>query len=330
KKRGIPVIAGGAGFSFIPEGILRYLGADWGVYGPGERVLVTLLDSLEQNPPRVGTVFDGWEAGFDPDIDHQRAPVIDYGRYTANRGLLGFETQKGCHESCSFCSEGNKRVLFKKPEKIVQELRELARQGFTDFHLCDSEFNQNLDHCKAFLGNLIGRGPEFLWAVYMKVAPYDDELFSLLRKSGVQLITLSVPTGQNSFEHARETGRLSKKHGIKLAVDFLCGFPGDTVQSVKESLENLRRIEPATVGINTYFRLGPKLPVTKRILASPEYTQHLLGALPEENPDYVKPVFYNHITVEMLRDMVGDDPLFKIEGFEQTSNYERIRTGGVQ
>ena len=36
-------------------------------------------------------------------------------------------------------------------------------------------------------------------------------------------------------------------------------------------------------------------------------------------------VFYNHLPTERLKEMTADDPLFKIEGFENSSNYERLK-----
>ena len=81
---------------------------------------------------------------------------------------------------------------------------------------------------------------------------------------------------------------------------------------------------PDTVGVNSYFRLIPKLAVTRQILSSPGHRRYLLGEV-ENNPDMIRPVFYNSITMDMLKELVGNDPLFKIEGFERTSNYERLQ-----
>ena len=323
REKGIPVVIGGAGFSFIPEGILGYVGADWGVYGPGERALPFILDRYEEVNFPPGTILNGWEFGIDT-VHKRRHEAINYGLYTGNRGLAGFETQKGCFGTCSYCPEGNKHVMFKNPSVIVDEIRELTARGMTNFHLCDTEFNQNLAHCKAFLEALIASEPGITWAIYMKTSPYDDELFRLLQKSGAQLVTLSVPTGKNSLEHAESICRLARKYGIRLAVDFLCGFPGETVETVRAALEKLRGMEPDTVGVNTYIRLHPKLAVTRQVLSSPGYKHDLLGEI-ENNPDMIRPVFYNRITVDILKELIGDDPLFKIKGFERTSNYERIQ-----
>ena len=323
KNHGIPVLLGGSGYSFIPEGILEYTGADWGICGPAEKALVNFLELFEEKPPTSGTVMDGWGAGIDADFRIGWDNGIDYNRYTRERGILGFETQKGCTEHCTYCAEGNSRVLCRDPECIVEELKDLADRGFTTFHLCDTEFNQNLSHSTTFLETLIKKGPGIKWALYMKSSPYDDNLFRLLKKSGAELITLSLPTGTNRFEHAMEQCRLAEKHGLKLAVDLLLGFPGETIDFVKRTIETLRKIRPDTVGVNSTIRLTPGLEVTRTVTGYSEYRKHMLGAV-DDNPHFIRPVFYNHLSVDTLRGIIGDDPLFKIEGFERTSNYERL------
>lgn len=323
KAHGIPVIAGGAGFSFSPRAILAYLGADYGVSGPGERALVRFLDLFSSDTPPPGTILNGWETGIAPDFTVDRNDTIDYARYTADRGLLGFETKKGCAEGCSYCMERKKKLIFRSPDAIVRELAELAERGFTSFHLCDTEFNQDLGHCTAFLETLIHKGPSISWVLYMKSFPYSEELFRLLKKSGADLVTLSMPTGGNALEHAETICRIARLYDIKLAIDLLLGFPGESREDSRRTIEKLRTIRPDTVGIMSTFRLYPELPLTRIITGSPEHRKHLKGAL-DHNPDYILPVFYNHLSLEILRELIDDDPLFKIEGFERTSNYERL------
>ncbi len=323
KKRGITVILGGVGFSFMPEAILKYLGADWGINGPGESVIIELLDRIEIRRYSMGGVLDGWKHRYDPDLAVKRGEGINYRRYIYEGGIAGFQTQKGCRERCSFCSEGSGIVWYRNPETIIRELHELADRGITTFHLCDTEFNQNLDFCKSFLTKLIDHGPAITWTVYMKASPADSELFSLLKRSGVNLVTLSLPSGPDSYEHAGEISRYAKDNGIRLAVDMLVGLPGDTRETVERVFDRMREIAPDTVGVNSTIRLYPKCAVTRVILDSPENRQHLLGAV-NNNPDLIYPVFYRSFSVDMLRDIIGGDPLFKIEGFERTSNYQRL------
>ena len=111
-----------------------------------------------------------------------------------------------------------------------------------------------------------------------------------------------------------------------MAVDLLTGFPGETIESVRNTIERLREIGPETVGIISTLRLYPHLPVAKLIAGSEKHRAYMSGEI-DGNPDFIRPVFYEWLSVDMLRKIIGDDPLFKIEGFERTSNYERIWDG---
>jgi len=324
RARGIGVALGGVGYSFMPAGVLGYLGADWGIAGPGEGAVVELLDRIGEGRIGKGAVLDGWDIGFDPAMPVRRGDSVDYGRYIAGGGLAGFQTQKGCMERCSYCGEGKGFVAMRDPDCVVEELSLLADRGVTDYHLCDTEFNQDLEFCKLFLRKLLNRGPAISWVLYLKTQPFDDELFRLLKKSGATLVTVSIPTGKHSLENTADLVVLARRHGLRIAVDLLTGFPGETVDDVRNTVDRLRKIAPDTVGVNAAFRLYPQLAVTRAVLDSEKQREYLLE--PIDDPSLVRPAFYAHIGIETLREIVGYDPLFTIEGFQRTSNYERLRS----
>ena len=47
KRKGIPIILGGAGFSAIPNEILEYFQADYGIVGPAENMFPKFLELLQ-------------------------------------------------------------------------------------------------------------------------------------------------------------------------------------------------------------------------------------------------------------------------------------------
>jgi radical SAM superfamily enzyme YgiQ (UPF0313 family) len=269
---------------------------------------------------------DGWEAGIDPEFAPDREGVVDHDRYVREGGLLGFETQKGCYARCPYCAEGRGGVLFRNPERVADEVARLVNRGYPEFHLCDTEFNQDIRYCRAILEALIRKAPGIRWTLYLKSTPVSKELFRLLARSGAHLVTVSAPTGHDDMRHLRRIREFTRAHSIRLAVDYLCGLPGDTSETVRREIETLRAIEPDTVGVNSSIRLFPGLEVTDRILSDPTSEQWL--SLPSRRTsDLIRPAFYTRITVEMLRDFIGGDPRFTIEGFAQTSNYERLKGG---
>ena len=324
KAQGIPVVLGGAGFTFMPDEILKYIGADWGISGPGERALPILLTRIENGNPPADPVMNGWQYTIDPDMPIIRGADIDYPRYIAGGGLAGFQTQKGCYGDCDYCGEANGKVLFRRVGRVLDEIESLVSRGVRSFHLCDTEFNQDLYFCHRFLEGLIARDLDIRWTVYLKASPYDETLFRLLSKSGAGPVTLSLPTGHKSFEHAAEIVAMAHNHGIKLAVDYLCGFPGQSLDDIRREIDLLRNIGPDTVGVNAILRLGPNLGITKPILELPEHRPYIIGDV-EASEGLVRPVFYSRYDLDTLRSVVGDDPRFRIEGFERTSNYERLQ-----
>jgi hypothetical protein len=163
----------------------------------------------------------------------------------------------------------------------------------------------------------------------MKNAPSEARLFELLARSGAWLVTLSLPSGRNPLQSTAKVARLCRDNGIRLAVDFLCGFPGQTRDSIRRALDSLRRIRPDTVGVNSVIRLYEGMGLARRIMASPGQRRRMIGSL-EGNPGFLRPVFYRSLAPEELQEMIGGDPLFKVEGFERSSNYERLRRGGGQ
>ena len=58
EELGVPVVLGGSGYSLVPEGMLRNTGADYGIAGEGELLMVGLVESLERgSPPPPGAVL---------------------------------------------------------------------------------------------------------------------------------------------------------------------------------------------------------------------------------------------------------------------------------
>ncbi|GKT29336.1 hypothetical protein ADUPG1_001154, partial [Aduncisulcus paluster] len=86
KETGIPVIAGGAGFSLLPEEILDFTGADYGVIGEGERKMVELIARLEQG--KETKQIYGKEKGFPATKSRFRAGIRNCCAITSRKAEL--------------------------------------------------------------------------------------------------------------------------------------------------------------------------------------------------------------------------------------------------
>ena len=318
---GLKVIIGGTGVSTNPEGILEYLNADFAIVGPAENKINELLHKMN-HPRNTKKIYHG---SFKTDITCHRRPLIDYQKYYDAGGIIGFETHKGCSSCCAYCLEANSRVAFKNIKDVIEEIKRFINIGYNHFHLCDSEFNESLEYSTEFCNALLNAGIDIKWTVYMKPANFNKNLFRLLKKTGVYLITLSVDSYKKCPHYWSDIERFifsAKSFGIKIAVDFLTGFPYEDDDNILEYLDLLRRPLPDNIGVNTYIRLYKSLQITNIILKDIHLRDHLIGNTDDRT--FVKPVFYNHINTEKLKQLIGGDTLCRIEGLKKGVNYSRV------
>lgn len=318
----VPVFSGGAALRADPEGVVSYLGADCGVVGPSSGAVVDCLRWMQDHP--------GGKRIF-PSVLHQFSTCgrdidcIDYPRYLRNSGVAGFLTHSGCSSSCVYCIEANSPVSFREPDEVIAEIRRFIEKGIDTFHLCDSEFNEDLEYSLAFLDLLIRSGLRIRWSLYLKPAEHNRKLFRLMAAAGVTLITLSVDSFNKCPVYWTDTEKIifsARAEGIRIAVDFITGFPYEDADSLSWSLDFFRRLQPDTVNVNTYLRLYRTLKITDIIAVDPSLHKDLIGWSDREN--LVRPVFYNRIPQETVRNMIQGDGLFRIDVSGEGVNYTRF------
>ena len=319
----LQVLLGGTGLMTNPQAVLDYLGADYAFVGPAEEGLPRFLMELGNCPPAGKIYYGHCKSDF---TCPRRSASIDYDKYYKNGGIAGFETHKGCSSSCIYCLEANSRVAFKRPEDIILELRGFVEGGHNHFHLCDPEFNEDLDFSLAFCDALKLSGMDLRWAVYMKPTNYNRKLFRLMKETGVYLVTLTVDSFNKCSMYWSDVEKIvfnAKSNGISLAVDFLAGFPYEKESVLIECLDLFRRVHPDVVNINTYIRLYKSLKVTQTVMKDSSLQPYLLGAT--NDGSMIKPVFYNHVIAERLEELIEGEKIFKIAGREKGVNYCNVK-----
>lgn len=322
RKWGLTVIAGGTGVSANPEGVLEYIGAAYAICGPGEDVTTGLLSGMEKGAHQERVQ----RRKYRYDIScPRRFGGIDYGRYFGNGGVAGFETHKGCGSSCVYCLEANTNVSFKPVTDVLSEITGLVEAGYRRFHLCDLEFNEDLDYCLEFCSALRDTRLGIDWALYMKPANYNKKLFRLMKECGVSLITLTVDSWKKCPLYYADIEKIvfsAKSAGLKIAVDFLAGFPYEAEDTLLFYIDMFRRLQPDSVGINTHIRLYKTLQITEIIMRDGELRKNLSGHI--EDRTFIEPVFYSHVDISRLEKLIRGEKIFRIEGPEKSVNYQRV------
>ncbi|MFN8642680.1 MAG: lipid biosynthesis B12-binding/radical SAM protein [Candidatus Binatia bacterium] len=279
-----PVVLGGAGFTVMPATLLRALDADVGVVGEGEHAFPWVLERLAAGAPLTSTAAMRCEpAGrgvcVTPTVrirqlDEAGAPArahFDWRAYYERGGALNIQTKRGCVFECVFCSypliEGN-TVRLRSPSAVVDEIA-AARRATDARHwfFVDNIFNLPLRHAKAICGELVARDLDIEWSAYLNPKFVDAELCDLMARSGCKAIEFGTDSGAPTLianlrkefdpDDLRRTSQLCHAHGIKFCHSLIFGGPGETEETVEQTIALMDELRPTAVIAMTGIRILP-------------------------------------------------------------------------
>jgi radical SAM superfamily enzyme YgiQ (UPF0313 family) len=336
-----PIVIGGVGFSIFARQIVEYTGADFGIRGDGEQTTVTLYNELCES--RKFEKIDGliWRSNG---VIHSNKPswpeplslstnrdAIDNLTYFKKGGQGGIETKRGCNRRCIYCADPlakGTKVRLRNPVEIADEVETLIAQGVDMLHLCDSEFNIPYSHaysvCEEFSRR--GLGKRLRWYTYMAVTPFDAELAGAMSKAGCIGIDFTGDSGcpamlktyqqPHSKEDLASAVQLCRENNIKVMIDLLLGGPGETPETVAETIEFIKQINPDCAGAPLGVRIYPDTEMARIVESegtletNPNIRRKYTGPV-----DFFQPTFYISQALgpkpaELVRDLIAGDKRF--------------------
>jgi tryptophan 2-C-methyltransferase len=351
-----PIVIGGVGFSTLPEAAMDYCGADFGIAGEGEDAMVRLAAALQggTDPAAVPGLLWWDEGGIRRNrgaelrletLPPRERSFIDNRRYYDAGGQAGFETKRGCPMGCIYCADPvskGRRTRLLPPRMVTGELRALLAQGIDHVHACDCELNLPVDHarevCQAIIDD--GLADRIRWYAYCSVAPFDDELALLFRRAGCAGIDFGADSGNaqmlkrlgRAFTPGDlvSTARSCAAAGIPFMYDLLVGGPGETRETLRDSLDLVRGLGADCVGVSVGARVYEGTPLAAEVRsAGPLESNPALQGARIDNGQFLRPLFYlapglGPDIVESLPDLVGHDERFFLPGDYNYNDNERI------
>jgi hypothetical protein len=291
-----PIILGGPGFNYYAVDWLNYLDLDYGIRGEADISFPLFLERLEQGGDLTtvpGCVFrqNGRilkvPRGQVEDLDKTAIPayeLFDLERYYQLGISPAILTKRGCLFRCTYCPypylEGS-RYRLKSPGRVVDEIKHLQRlKNPKMLMFCENNFNVPKFHAEAICHEIINRKLEITWGTGdMRPLGVDEEFCHLLKESGCSYINLSVESGSAKMLQSMQRGYTVadihqsivsvEKAGIPFGVSLMLGAPGETPETVAESLDligsypNLQDIW-ITVGICLWTPLQEVLQVARQ------------------------------------------------------------------
>jgi len=336
KLTAAPIILGGIGFSVMPEFVLEVVRADMGIYGDGEEATLLLAKSLisdEDISTLPNTVYQYGEKmvrnpRVNVDLDHfpqSRRRLFNNRKYEQIGAMVGVETKRGCSEACIFCADPvakGKKVRMRPPAIVVQELQDLAEQGISWLHLCDSEFNLPITHAKEICQAIIRHqlNDRLRWYCYCSPISFDRELARLMKGSGCAGMNFGIDSlcdeqllrlgRRHRLKDIAELVSILRQEEINFMFDLLVGGPGETEQTVTTTINKVKELDIPLIGISVGVRVYPNTPLGKAVTSGfGNEGLHPMTASLSEPVFYLSPLLGNE-PLNLVQHLVADDPRF--------------------
>jgi radical SAM superfamily enzyme YgiQ (UPF0313 family) len=270
----------------FPETALAYLGADFGIIGEGEHAFPALLASLgqRQDPSSIpGLCVAGRssqaERRFESDMDRLPFPGTDLWA-SANPHdeelWVPVQTRRGCALGCSYCSTASiegRTLRFRSPQLVADHLRLVAGQGFRRFYFVDNTFNLPNSYALELCRSIAARQLGISWRCILYPHQAPEELVAAMAEAGCVEVSLGFESGSKQVlramnkrfdpEEVREVSQQLAAHGIRRLGFLLLGGPGETRESVEESLDFAESLNLEMINISVGIRIYPHTPLAK-------------------------------------------------------------------
>lgn len=274
---GAPVIVGGPAFSIMPEELLAFTGADYGVIGEGERTVCELISDLSQGKTSPRLLRGKGLLSGDEMISPLYAESM-IGFYLEKSGMINLQTKRGCPHGCIYCSypalEGD-RYRCREPKEVVDDLERIKREhGVESFFFTDSVFNDSAGHYLDVVEEIIRRDISLRWCCYMRPEGVGRGEIALMKRAGLYAVELGTDAACDTtlaslgkgftFADALAANRACIAERLPCAHFVMFGGPGETMETVAEGLANLEQLEHTVVFAFSGIRILPGTPLLAR------------------------------------------------------------------
>jgi len=168
------------------------------------------------------------------------------------------KTSRGCPANCVFCTTHafhGSAWRPRSPESIVDEITYVRRtRGVRDFFLQSDVFSRDRDWTLALCERLLSADLGITWFCNSRVDTVDEEVLARMKAAGCRLVALGVESGSDRVLRAIRKGATSargeetlaacRKVGLPALTYWVFGLPGETADTIAETLAYIDRTAP--------------------------------------------------------------------------------------
>jgi len=294
---GAPVVLGGSAFSIMPEEILEFVEADYGIVGDGGILFTHWIERFEQGQksPLISRENHPLDMGDMTVHPLWSEPIIKY--YNENSKVIGLPTKRGCPHHCAYCTypvlEGSK-FRHREPGSVIEDIRQLQQ----DYHIgniffTDSVFNDTEETYLEMVEELLRSEIRITWSAFFRPAGIKNKHLRLLKRSGLYAVEAGTDAASDAtlaglkkdfrFDEVIHFNEACLQEEIPCIHYIMFGGPGETKETLKEGLGNIDLLKNCVVLAFSGVRIFPGTLLHKKAIKD---------GIVHGKDSLLKPVFY--------------------------------------
>ncbi len=274
----IPIIVGGPHPSFMYKEALDN-GADIVVIGEGELTTLDLANKIEQeglrqetlskikgiaykdndkrihvNPPRpfvMNLDILPWPA-------RHLLPMEKYTLFNRPIRVAHIMASRGCPYGCIYCTTSyfwGRRIRYRSAENVLNEIEYLVdKYNVKYIAFADDELVINKRFIKEFIKGLKERGLDLPYACGARVDHLNKDFMKYLYDNNCATIYVGVESAKQetidkigkriTIDQVKRVFEWKKEIGAFMVGSFILGFPWETIEDMKQTVEFAIRLDP--------------------------------------------------------------------------------------
>jgi len=186
---------------------------------------------------------------------HELLPLEKY-RMPLIKGPFTFiVTSRGCPAGCTYCIKHvsyQYSTRLRSPKLIMEELWRLKGLGVENIHMYADLFTVSREQVMELCERMIEERINIRWTCNSRVDYVDEEMLKQMGRAGNWLISWGIESGNEQIlrhvrkgaypEKAERALKWARAAGIKNWGYFIIGLPGETEETIRETIEFAKRL----------------------------------------------------------------------------------------
>jgi radical SAM superfamily enzyme YgiQ (UPF0313 family) len=245
-----------------------------------------IVENLDDIP------FPDWEQ-LAPASKKYSAHSMEVRKYPA----VGIFTTRGCPFPCKFCAAPNfynRRIRMRSSENVIKEIKLLTEKfGIKEIQFLDDNITLRREHIESICKLIISENIKIECSTPngIRADTIDDDIVKLMKKAGWYMTALGIESANETvlktikksetIDEIKNAILILQKNRIEVTGFFILGLPGDTKETIQETIDFAFSSKLNKIGISIF-----------NVIPGSDYWNELAGRF---QPDFAKSDTFNPI-----------------------------------